>query len=157
MFHCLFLALGSQWRSFCQALEADNYATDPRFQTAPDRAANMDDFFGTIGELAAKFEATTVVERLRHADVPVAPVLTPDEVRNDEHIQARGFITERDHHIVGKYLSPKPPISMFGDELDLSPAPRLGEHSAEILGELGYSASRISSLSEDGVIRNIET
>ena len=146
-----------QWLSFCEALEGEDYAEDERFRTASDRAANISDFFQAIGSLAAKFDAEVVVERLRAADVPVAPVLKPDEVRQDEHVKARGFIETREHPLTGRYLSPKPPAAMFGEQVDLSPAPELGEHTAEILVELGYSQKNVRVLLADGVVRDYST
>ena len=143
-----------QWQSFCQALEGESYAKDTRFLTAADRAANIVAFFAAIGELTTKFDAGTIVARLRAADVPVAPVLMPDEVRQDEHVKAREFIETKDHPLIGNYLSPKPPAAMFGEQLYLSPAPALGEHASKILGELGYSDNDIHSLLANGVVRD---
>ena len=142
-----------QWTSFCEALDGPHYATDPRFLTGADRAQNIVDWYNTMGELAEQFDTTTVVDRLRAADVPVAPVLSPEEVRRDAHIVERDFIEQHQHPVAGDYLSPKPPASMFGTSLDLSPAPTHGEHSAEILQEHGYTKDRVQTLQAEGVIK----
>ncbi len=145
-----------QWQSFCQALDGEAYAMDSRFLTAADRAAHIVDFFAAIGELTAKFDAETVVTRLRAADVPVAPVLAPEDVNLDEHIRAREFIETKEHPLAGTYLSPKPPAAMFGDNLNLAPAPAHGEQTAEILAELGYSDEAIDTLIADGIVQTGE-
>ena len=145
-----------QWQSFCQALDEEAYAMDSRFLTAADRAAHIVDFFAAIGELTAKFDAETVVTRLRAADVPVAPVLAPEDVNLDEHIRAREFIETKEHPLAGTYLSPKPPAAMFGDNLNLAPAPAHGEQTTEILAELGYSDEAIDTLIADGIVQTGE-
>ena len=142
-----------QWQSFCAALDGETYANDSRFITAVDRAAHIVEFFAVIGELTAKFDGNIVVSRLRAADVPVAAVLMPEEVQHDDHIKSRDFIETRDHPVAGRYLSPKPPSAMFGEDLSLSPAPRLGEQTYEILTELGYSNEAIGDLLASGVVR----
>ena len=142
-----------QWQAYCHAMENPAYAEDPRFRSAADRGANIVAFFDATADMAARFDTATLVERLRAVDVPVAPVLAPEAVKEDEHVTARGFIEVKTHPIVGRFLGPKPPASMFGDNLELSPAPRLGEQSREVLTELGYSEEAINTLESEGVIK----
>lgn len=146
-----------QWQSLCRALGRPDYVEDPRFQTAADRGANIVAYFDVTAELAAGFDVDTVVSRLREADVPVAPVHALDDVRRDPQVKAREFVTTRSHPVVGRFLSPRPPVSMFGEELELSPAPLLGEHSRGILAELGYPPAKIDELAAAGVIRTSDT
>lgn len=152
------VALGTdkQFRSFCEALDATEYLSDERLTSAATRAANMQFVFGLIGEITADFDLETIVSRLRAADVPVGPVLDPDEVASDTHIQARGLVRERTHPIVGKHLGAVHPASMFGEDLDLSPAPMQGQHSREILAELGYDPETREALIQSGVVKSFE-
>ena len=85
--------------------------------------------------------------------MPVAPVLRPEQVIDDPQIKAREFIETRQHPVAGRYLSPKPPASMFGSDVELSPAPMLGEQSTEILAELGYEKATINAYLDNGVIK----
>lgn len=141
-----------QWQSYCEALERPALADDPRFLTAADRSANMSAFFEAIETLSKQFPLQTVVERLRKAGVPVAPVHLPDDVKADEHVCAREFIREYRHPVLGRYLGAKPAASMFGEDLALSPAPMRGEHSKEILTELGYGEAEIRALLKAGSV-----
>ena len=136
-------------------LEDTTYIEDERFKSAADRGANIAAFFDATADIASRFDVDTVVTRLREADVPVAPVLAPEDVRSDPQVEARAFIEEREHPIVGRFLGPKHPASMFGEDLALSPAPRLGEQTREILGELGYADDAISDLLAAGVVRTL--
>ncbi|MBO6563709.1 MAG: CoA transferase [Pseudomonadales bacterium] len=152
------VALGTdkQFRSFCETLDAAEHLDDERLQSAATRALNMQYVFSLIGDIAAGFDLATIVSRLREADVPVGPVLDPDEVANDEHVKARGLVEEREHPMLGKHLGAVHPASMFGEALNLSPAPMQGEHSREILTELGYDASSQETLIKRGVIKTFE-
>ncbi len=141
-----------QWQSYCEALEAQELASDERFLTATDRNANMGAFFDAIESVSMKFPVATVVDRCRKVGVPVAPVHQPEVVKDDEHVSARGFIEEREHPRVGRFLAAKPIVSMFKEDITLSAAPMRGEQSAEILSELGFEEDRINTLIEKGVI-----
>lgn len=141
-----------QWQAFCSALDSAELLEDDRLTTAKDRAANIDHFFDTIKAVTANFSVTDVVSRLRNADVPVAPVHQPEDVRDDPQVVARGFIEEKNHPHVGKFLGPKTPTSMFGEELALTPAPMLGEQTREILLELGYERDTVDALEQSGAI-----
>ncbi|MBT4160949.1 MAG: CoA transferase [Gammaproteobacteria bacterium] len=142
-----------QWQAYCTALEQPDVANDPKFRTPADRGAHIPELFDATAKIAARFDVETVVQRLRAADVPVAPVHTPEAVRDDPQIRAREFIKESSHPVAGQFLGPKTPASMFGEDLELSPAPVLGEHTREILTELGFTSERIETLLGEGVIR----
>ncbi len=144
-----------QWQSYCAALEDTTYINDARFKSAVDRGANIAAFFDATADIASRFDVDTVVSRLREADVPVAPVLAPEDVRSDLQVKARDFIKAREHPVVGRFLGPKHPASMFGEDLALTPAPRLGEQTGEILSELGYDDDAISELLAAGVVRTL--
>lgn len=148
------LACGTdrQWQSFCRVFNAEAHLDDERFANAACRSANMPDFFATLESVVADFTVDTVVERLREADVPVAPVHAPEAVRHDPQVVARDFIEEKTHPRIGRFLAPKPPVSMFGESLELTPAPMRGENTREILLELGFDAASIDSWSEAGII-----
>ncbi len=145
-----------QWQSFCRAMEAEVLLNDEKLTSAKDRAANMVYFFNTLGEVVSKFDVAETVTRLRAADVPVAPVHKPEEVAADPHVIARGIIEEKYHPRVGRFLAAKPPAAMLGHTVTLTPAPMQGEHSRDILTELGYDDTTLSGLLESGVIKSFE-
>ena len=149
------LAVGtdSQWRAFCKALERDELADDERLFSASARSANMQFFFDSIADTTRRFPRTVVLERLREARVPVAPVNHPEDVVNDPHISDTEAVETHDHPAAGRMLRPRSPVHRMGETIDLTPAPAHGEHTGELLRELGMDAEKITRLRESGVVR----
>ncbi len=142
-----------QWQAFCEALEQPDLAEDERFTTASKRSANATAWFACIDTATEQFPRGEVLARLRAAQVPVAPVNHPADVADDPQIAATGVIEERTHPAAGTYLRPRSPVVRMGEEIDLPPAPRHGEHTAAVLRELGHDNAEIERLREHGVIR----
>jgi crotonobetainyl-CoA:carnitine CoA-transferase CaiB-like acyl-CoA transferase len=141
------------WQGVCRAIERTEWADDPRFATKEKRSANRETL---IPMLAARFAARSVsewIERLGAEGVPCSSVNSIDKVVIDEQVRAREMIVEVEHAIAGK-------ISMAGLPVKLSsnpgavrrPPPLLGEHSAQILLEIGIGAEDIEALFRQGVI-----
>ena len=102
------------------------------------RAANL-----TMAEATARFDAQRI---------PFSMILSPDELTRDPHAVAVGMFEERDHHVVGRTRFPRHPVQFRGTPAhttDSSPA--LGQHTDEILGELGL-VDRIAELRAAGVV-----
>ena len=97
-------------------------------------------------------KAAYVVERLVEADIPVAPVYQLDQVVADPQVAARGMVVEVDHPKAGPVRQPGFPVRFSGAPVALGPAPSLGQHSDEVLGDLGYDAAAIAALRKEGVV-----
>ncbi|MEO2176403.1 MAG: CoA transferase [bacterium] len=93
-----------------------------------------------------------VVNKLRSADVPVAPVLSPEMVRDTEQVAATELIRKVAHPDMGEFLQPRAGTNIFGVDLKLTPAPAHGEHSKEILKALGHSTGEINRLVQSGIV-----
>jgi crotonobetainyl-CoA:carnitine CoA-transferase CaiB-like acyl-CoA transferase len=110
-------------------------------------------FFDTIADTTRRFERDRVLERLRAAGVPVAPVNRPEDVAGDPQITGTGAVEEHDHPAAGRMLRPRSPVHRMGETIDLGPAPAHGEHTGEILRELDIDAVEFTQLRESGVVR----
>jgi crotonobetainyl-CoA:carnitine CoA-transferase CaiB-like acyl-CoA transferase len=134
------------WQSMCDALARPDVYADARFKTSAGRGANYAVWVETIAEMVRPLIVTEVVGRLRLAEVPVAPVLKPTEVHADPHVMATRMVQELQHPRVGRIRMPRPAGSFFGEVPELAPAPAQGEHTIEILRELGYEATQIEEM-----------
>ena len=142
-----------EWRGMCTALGHPEWLEDPRFLTVSDRAVNATERLTLTGEVLATNTSTYWLERLDAEDVPSAPVLSRDEVITHPQIQANDLIHEYDHPIAGRIRQPRPAARFDKTPSGIQrPAPGLGEHSAEILTELGYAEEDIARLVAQGVL-----
>jgi crotonobetainyl-CoA:carnitine CoA-transferase CaiB-like acyl-CoA transferase len=133
------------WQSMCEALGPEYY-DDERFHTFAGRGEYNREWMDTIDQMVASYPVDEVVMRLRRAEVPVAPVLDPHDVYLDAQISATGLLKESDHPVTGRIRHPRPASAFFGVADDLAPAPLQGEHSLEILNELGVDDDRAARL-----------
>jgi formyl-CoA transferase len=96
-----------------------------------------------------KFEA---MEILNKYDIPCGPILSMKEIAADESLRETGTIVEVDHPTRGKYLTVGNPIKMSDSPTEVTRSPLLGEHTEEVLRQLGYSADDVAMLREERVI-----
>jgi len=142
----------AEWRAMTELIgpQAEEFAgADAR----RDRADAVDEL------LAAWFatqDAGVVVDRLTAVEVPVARVISPSEVVDNEQLVARGYFEPLDHPSTGPCVYPRPPfapIAATGGRWLRTPAPTLGQHTAEVLRELcGVTDEQLARLAADGVI-----
>jgi crotonobetainyl-CoA:carnitine CoA-transferase CaiB-like acyl-CoA transferase len=138
----------------CEVLELPELVTDARFQTNPDRVRNRDELVAVVSERLGRRTTAEWHERLTAAGVPAAPVADVADVATSEQTNALGFLQPLAHPAIPELRLPALPLSFDRERAThASPPPAVGEHSAEILGELGYSDGEIAALAADGVIR----
>ncbi len=141
-----FTVQGHAWAPICDAIGKPEWKNDPAYMTAQARQPHITEIFATIEQWLAdktKFEA---VDILRKFDIPCAPVLTMKELSNDPSLRASGTIAEVDHKERGKYLTVGSPIKFSDMKVEITGSPLLGEHTEEVLAELGYDKARIQHL-----------
>ena len=148
----------SEWRGFCAASERSGLAEDSRFSTPAGRAANATARILLMAEIIKQHPSAEWLQRLDANDVPSAPVLRRGEVITNEQVVARELIEEFDHSDIGRIRQPKPAARFDRTPAEIrGPAPRIGEHSAVILAELGLEPAEIERLAIDKIVRLVKT
>jgi len=143
----------TQFEAFCRLLGHEEWITDPRFTDARKRVANGDVLMTMIIPLIEKKPTAAWCGSLTEIDVLHAPVHTHHDLFEDEQVKAAQAIHWVDDDLLGRIPMgsiPGQPAPKTGDRFSRSP--HVGEHSREILGELGYGAGQIDELAKAGVI-----
>ena len=141
-----FTIQGHAWEPITKALGKPEWATDPAYMTAEARQDKIFDIFATIEDWLKDKTKYEAVDILRKFDIPCAPVLSMKELAASPDLRKSGSIVEVDHKVRGKYLTIGSPIKFSDLEIEVKPSPVLGEHTDEVLSDLGYNADDIAKL-----------
>jgi crotonobetainyl-CoA:carnitine CoA-transferase CaiB-like acyl-CoA transferase len=144
----------SEWQGFCKASGDPELAKDERFTTPGARFVNATARINKMQEYMAQRTTAEWLERLDVTDVPCAPILRRGEIIHNEQVVARDIIAEFDQPKVGRVRQPKPAARFAVNEAAIGgPAPRVGEHSRDVLRELGYDDGAIDKMVADRSVR----
>lgn len=146
-----------QWKLLCEAFELHELAADRSLDTNNDRVAHKERILPVIKATFLKYGKQELMAKLEKTGLPFAPIARPEQLFEDPHLAASGGLlpmTITDGERKGeKTRLPALPLEMdghrFGVHRDL---PRRGQHSREVLAELGYGAAEIEAMVEAGVI-----
>jgi crotonobetainyl-CoA:carnitine CoA-transferase CaiB-like acyl-CoA transferase len=142
-----------QYDRFCRAVGDESLATDPRFATNDARLANYDEFRGRVERALAGGTTVEWQERFERAQIAAGPVYEFDEVFTDPQVRHLGLVAEIEQPGYGRARMLTFPVRASATPAAIRrPAPLLGEHTAEILGELGVDAAEIERLVAAGAI-----
>ena len=147
-----FIAQAPVWKAICKVIGKDQWITDPNFATPDARLPRLKEVFATVEQWTltkTKFEA---MELLNQHDVPCGPILSMEELAREPSLRATGTVVEVDHPTRGKYLSVGNPIKMSDSPTEVRRSPLLGEHTDEVLAEIGLGHSEIQALRAQKVI-----
>jgi formyl-CoA transferase len=147
-----FIAQAPVWAPICRVIGREEWITDPDYATPRARLPRLMSIFATVEEWTktmTKFEAMDILNKF---DIPCGPILSMKEIAEEPSLRATGTVVEVDHPVRGKYLTVGNPIKMSDSPTEVTRSPLLGEHTEEVLAQLGYSADKIAALREDRVI-----
>ena len=146
---------GSQqfWRAICKVLEVEHLVDDPRFTTPTLRVQHRQALEDLLQPRFLTAPTAAWLEKLEAAGVPAGPILTYDQVFADPHVRAREMVVEVEHPKAGRTRVLGVPVKLSRTPGAVRrPAPTLGQHTDEILGELGYEAGAIQDFRMRGVV-----
>jgi crotonobetainyl-CoA:carnitine CoA-transferase CaiB-like acyl-CoA transferase len=141
------------WPPLCRAIGRTDLVDDSRYATNPARAANRGELIPMLESLFVTASRQVWLERLRTNGVPCAPVYELEEALEQPQVRNNRSLTELTHPLYGKYVVPSNPIKMSA-----SPprphgyVPAVGQHTREVLSEVGYDDKEIGELAADGVV-----
>ena len=141
------------WPAFVEILGIEHLRDDERFRDAEARAANSAELIAMLDERFLSKPRDEWVEAMRQRNIICQPVLDYAEVAEDAQARANGYVTEVPHPDVGSLTEIGVPVHL--PQTPGAPrrsAPKLGEHTDEVLSEAGYSAEEIGGLRERGAI-----
>jgi crotonobetainyl-CoA:carnitine CoA-transferase CaiB-like acyl-CoA transferase len=137
----------------CGALGLENLTNDPRFDSIEARSRNAGQLVVMLDEKFAAEPRAVWLERLNGAGCICTPVQTPKQVADDPQALANNYFVRMNHHLFGETKMVGFPWSFSDTPASCRrPAPELGEHTEEILNDLGYTAEEISNMRKDGII-----
>jgi crotonobetainyl-CoA:carnitine CoA-transferase CaiB-like acyl-CoA transferase len=126
------------WERLCATIGREDLPGDPRFATNADRMANRAELAGELEVALAAHDTAHWVETLLEAGVPAGPILDYQQVVDDPHTRARDMVVEMEHPEAGTVYGLGIPVKLSATPGSIRrPAPLLGEHTDEILAELG--------------------
>src|SRR3954467_12937838 len=144
----------TQWKIFCDAFGLTDLLADPTLKTNPHRVEGRPRLIPIVAALFAKMTKQELLAKCEKLGLPYAPITKPEDLFDDPHLKASGGLADITLMNGVKTQVPIMPIEMdgrrFATRLDL---PKVGEHTREMLKDLGYSFAEIERLIKDGVAR----
>lgn len=143
----------SLWLKFCDALDREDLRDDDRFATNADRVSNRTELDAILVEEIREYETDAIVELMRRYGVPASAVNDMEAVFDHPQVRAREMRTAVSHPTAGSVDVIDSPMNFSRSAASVRHhPPLLGEHTAEILREFGYTDDEIAALREDGII-----
>ena len=143
----------SLWERFCKAAGCQEFLNDPKFKKGPDRSKNRQELNARIAEYTRKRPSQEWIDLMYEAGVPCGPIYTIDQTFNDPQVKHLRMARPMNSAKVGTVDVVAQPANISGFEKDIRLAtPELGQHTDEVLKELGYDDKAIKALHQKGVV-----
>lgn len=147
-----FITQAAVWPAVCKVIGEESWITDEAYATPKARLSRLKQIFARIEEWTMTKDKLEAMDILNQFDIPCGPILSMKEIAEDESLRKTGTIVEVDHPTRGKYLTVGNPIKMSDSLTEVKRSPLLGEHTDEVLAQLGYGAQDIAQMRAERVI-----
>ncbi|MEW6297250.1 MAG: CoA transferase [Thermodesulfobacteriota bacterium] len=141
------------WDNLLRTIGREELIGDPRYTDMAERTTRFDEVYALIRAWTETHDKFTVMEKLGAAGVPCGAVFDSQDVLSHPHLRERGMVVSVDHPARGPVTMPGCAVQLTDSPVEVKPAPLLGQHNAEVYGELlGLTAGDLRRLESDGVI-----
>jgi formyl-CoA transferase len=148
------VATDEMWKSLCRVLKLEDSSNNPRYATGESRRKHRKELAESLTKVTRQYKARELESLLSEAGVPSGQLRNIGEVVDDPQVKARHLIDDIEYPGLGKIKVVKNPIFFSGHAPRTQlQAPQLGEHTAAVLAELGYSEAEIQRLEDTGIVR----
>ncbi|KXW56326.1 formyl-CoA transferase [Ferrovum sp. PN-J185] len=139
------------WENLAKKIGGEALAQDSRFSTIQERRRNQNIMWQLITDYASQYTKREFMAILNEIDVPCGPIMSTEDLAEDEHVKLRDMYVELDHPKRGKWFNVGMPIKLSDNHVSMKRSPLLGEHTNEILKEvLGWNEEKIAQHKEAG-------
>lgn len=147
-----FITQAAVWPAICKVIGEEDWIEDDAFSTPQARLLHLKPIFARIEQWTMSKDKFEAMEILNKYDIPCGPILSMKELAYEPALRASGTVVEVDHPSRGKYLTVGNPIKLSDSPTEVTRSPLLGEHTDEVLTQLGFSAQAIASLRAQGAV-----
>ncbi len=148
-----FITQAPVWEAICDVIGEPGWKTHPDYAKPAARLPRLKSIFDRIEQWTMTKTKSEAMEELNGHDIPCGPILSMEEIADDQSLRATGTVVEVDHPTRGKYLTVGNPIKMSDSPCEVTRSPLLGEHTDEILRDvLRFDAERIQAIRASGAL-----
>jgi len=151
---CVLIYNDKHWKAFFEMIGRQDMLADARFASPEGRSQNYDAVYGFVAGEVTRRTTAQWLEAFERADIPVQRMNSLQDILRDPHLNAIGYFREIEHPTEGRLRSMKVPSEWSETPPEVRRhAPRLGEHTREVLREVGYTEAQIEDLAKSGAAR----
>ena len=147
-----FITQAAVWPAICKVIGEEGWITDEAYATPAARLLHLKPIFKRIEQWTMTKTKLEAMEILNEFDIPCGPILSMKEIAEDPWLRQSGTIVEVDHPQRGKHLTVGNPVKLSDSPTVVTRAPLLGEHTDEVLAELGFTGNDLATLRAEGAI-----
>ena len=147
-----FITQAAVWPAICKVIGEPEWIDDDAFKTPKARLLHLKPIFRRIEQWTMTKDKFEAMDILNQYDIPCGPILSMKEIAAEPSLRATGTVVELDHPTRGKYLTVGNPIKLSDSPTEVTRSPLLGEHTDEVLAQLGFSAEEAAALRAQGAV-----
>jgi formyl-CoA transferase len=147
-----FITQSNAWPAVCKVIGEPDWIDDEAYATPQARLLHLRPIFRRIEEWTMSKDKFEAMEILNQYDIPCGPILSMKELAHEPALRASGTVVEVDHPTRGKYLTVGNPIKMSDSPTEITRSPLLGEHTDEVLAQLGFGRDDVALMRAEGAV-----